>query len=154
MGGVFEKAGLDWDSLLVLKPHSDTVFDAAISRLMTSSALEASSAKPPVRIVEDNVTASVTVAWQRTPRPRLRPGCRDDLTNMDLLVPTAGSQSGSHGILITPDLCLALATSWLHDLIQALGWIEYSVALIVQQDTQDSTRSDALSPWSRCVVTV
>jgi hypothetical protein len=41
------------------------------------SALEPSS-KPPVRIVEENVTASLH--QQHTPCPWLRPGCRDDVT--------------------------------------------------------------------------
>jgi hypothetical protein len=59
---------------LTLKPHCIRCSHFKVDDV---SALEPSS-KPPVRIVEDNVTASLH--QQRTPWPWLRPGCRDDVT--------------------------------------------------------------------------
>jgi hypothetical protein len=57
-----------------LKPHCIRCSHFKVDDV---SALDPSS-KPPVRIVEDNVTASLH--QQRTPWPWLRPGCRDDVT--------------------------------------------------------------------------
>jgi hypothetical protein len=58
----------------ILKPHCIRCSHFKVDDV---SALKA-SAKPPVRIVEDNVTASLH--QQRTPWPWLRHGCRDDVT--------------------------------------------------------------------------
>jgi hypothetical protein len=62
----------DW--VCLLKPHCIRYSHFKVDDV---SALEPSS-KPPVHIVEDDVTASLH--QQRTPWPWLRPGCRDDVT--------------------------------------------------------------------------